>query len=296
MNSDQADLARHNDREGRIRDEYKALREELKINRQFIFERPLLIVGVAFVAMLNLGNQIGFAGISAGFFVFLFFYNLWFTANRIRSNARIVGYIQEILEGPFRKHWIGWERSLVFYRRWCLESQERSSGSEARHDKADEPQDCNSSSVVISDVAETTESEIRAEFRKERQYDSRRFYSPIYWFHIAVAFMAVLVCTLARGDESLKLAGVQKEQYTSESRAAPQDATADRLGGVSTLVTYSRHWDLALTWLIFFVSLGLAWARWAPHKIRNGIEAESKIWSIVGSVYFETERRRIAEI
>jgi len=94
------------------KEEYVCLRQEMENNRKYIFERPIAIVGATLLwikpgdaALLSLGLDFGAA-------VMLF--NLWFTANRIRSNARIVGYLAAFHEG--RGGEVGWERYLARYR------------------------------------------------------------------------------------------------------------------------------------------------------------------------------------
>jgi hypothetical protein len=149
--------------EARINEEYKNLREELKINRQFVFERPLLIVGAAFIAMLNESESSSFSiqGLPESFFIILLFYNLWFTSNRLRSNSRILGYIKVRLEGTKRCTWNGWETALSMYRNWCLGNPHE-------------------------------EQKIRDLNRRNEQHDETRFYTPLFIFHILVAFLVVI--------------------------------------------------------------------------------------------------------
>ncbi len=154
--------------EARMRDEYRVLREELKINRRFVFERPLLIVGVSFVAMFNISFERAAVGIPESFFIVILFYNLWFTSNRLRSSARILGYLQIYHEGARRGEWKGWERSLSEYRSWCLMTNEQA--------KAKPGIAC--------------EESIKKSHRGEPQYDNPRFYAPIFGFHIIIAAFA----------------------------------------------------------------------------------------------------------
>jgi len=84
--------------------EYSFLREELDMNRRFVFERPLLIVGAALAAAVPLADKRAFFLLPLPFLAVLLF-NLWFTINRLQSSARIIGYIQLVHEGE--KNWIG---------------------------------------------------------------------------------------------------------------------------------------------------------------------------------------------
>ena len=105
-------------------DEYRVLREELKINRQFIFERPLLIIGGALASKAMLGFTEPFSDLLIVFVILLLTFNLWFTMNRLTSSARIIGYIHLVHEGEFRENWKGWENSLSMYRDWCIENND----------------------------------------------------------------------------------------------------------------------------------------------------------------------------
>jgi hypothetical protein len=96
--------------------EYQSLREELLEAKKHVFERPLLILAIG-AAMLNVGDgtqMVFLPALLAGLLIF----NLWFTVNRLRSAARIVAYIQLVLEEHKAKHWIGWETALREYRIW----------------------------------------------------------------------------------------------------------------------------------------------------------------------------------
>jgi hypothetical protein len=100
-------------------EEYRSLFEEHRKNRTYILERPIIILGLAAIALqysykLDLGQFI-LAGL-----IFILCYNLWFTGNRLQSAARIVAYIQLVHEpeGELRSKWIGWESILREYRIW----------------------------------------------------------------------------------------------------------------------------------------------------------------------------------
>ena len=115
--------------------EHQALRLEMAANRRFIFERPVLIITAGIAGLLGF---FGIEKVTPDILIFttalaipylaVLWFNLWFTANRLQSNARIVAYIQLIhepgvLTGPGSRHaassprypWIGWENAL---RKW----------------------------------------------------------------------------------------------------------------------------------------------------------------------------------
>lgn len=141
--------------------EYNVLREELKINRQFVFERPLLIVGVSFAALTNLKDP---ASLQAGalLFLLLLFYNLWFTFNRLSSNSRILGYLRVVHESADARCRPGWETSLGRYREWLA---------------------CHSEKYrrVVEECA------------KLKLHDSNRFFRGIFWFHILSGGLSVFI-------------------------------------------------------------------------------------------------------
>jgi|GEM_PF-2861872 len=98
-------------------EEYRSLLEEHRKNRAYIFERPIIILGLAAIAIqysykLAIG-QFVLAGL-----IFILCYNPWFTGNRLQSDARIIAYIQLLHEGKLKSRWIGWESSLREYRIW----------------------------------------------------------------------------------------------------------------------------------------------------------------------------------
>jgi hypothetical protein len=98
-------------------EEYKVLRQELEMNRKFVFERPLLVVGATLAGALS--PRIGLLTIP---FLGVLLFNLWFTYNRLWSSARIVAYIQLVHEGISKEfEWIGWERALMKFRSTAFE-------------------------------------------------------------------------------------------------------------------------------------------------------------------------------
>lgn len=97
--------------------EYSSLRSEVIQSRQYVFERPLLIITAAGVAAVPLMNTPGILLLPA-MFVFILLVNLWFTVNRLQSISRIAAYIDVVLESDKLELWKGWERSLRQYRIW----------------------------------------------------------------------------------------------------------------------------------------------------------------------------------
>lgn len=99
--------------------EYETLREELSQSKRYVIERPLLIVAVGVAAMTtDVGS---FREVIPVFLAGLLLFNFWFTANRLMSGARIVAYIQVVLESGDTAKWRGWETSLRKYRMWLKE-------------------------------------------------------------------------------------------------------------------------------------------------------------------------------
>ena len=95
-------------------DEYLTLRDELLHGKNFVIERPLLIITVS-VALLNFVDQ-PYVSFLPPLAIGLLLFNLWFTVDRTRSGARIVAYMQLQLEEEYYLPWLGWETSLREYR------------------------------------------------------------------------------------------------------------------------------------------------------------------------------------
>ncbi len=96
--------------------EYSTLRNELLQNKNYIFERPLVIITVVGIASLKLAEpSLAFLPVVLAFTLLS---NLWFTVNRLQSNARIIAYIATVLEPSSKIKWIGWENSLRIHRNW----------------------------------------------------------------------------------------------------------------------------------------------------------------------------------
>jgi hypothetical protein len=147
--------------------EYAALRDELQQNKQYVFERPLLIITAAGVASVQLSGQPS-AVLLPLLLVVLLLVNLWFTVNRLRSSARIAAYIGVVLESVTENRWIGWERSLRIQRKWMktLSPEERTEILEPHIESSAIP-------------------------------DAMMFYPAIYWLHIATVLIALAVSGLS---------------------------------------------------------------------------------------------------
>jgi len=100
--------------------EYDTLRDELKQSRQYVFERPLLIVGVGVALLTAEGVRYGAA--LPALLTGLLLFNYRFTVNRLMSASRIIAYIQVSIEG--KTVWKGWETSLREYRIWKEDNSE----------------------------------------------------------------------------------------------------------------------------------------------------------------------------
>lgn len=149
--------------------EFSSLRTELLESKKYVFERPLLIVGIgmAGIKILDTPYLSFLPFVLSG----LLLYNFWFTTNRLMSAARIVAYIQ--LEHEEKKYgqWIGWETSLRYYRKW------------------------------LNIDSEQKKLQIQSEMDKDAMPDAMMFYPPIYQLHtILIVFMtiAALLITVIR--------------------------------------------------------------------------------------------------
>jgi hypothetical protein len=94
--------------------EYQTLRDELLQSRRYVFERPLLIAALGVAAT----NEPALVTLYPPVIAALLLFNFWFTVNRLLSSARIVSYIQVVLEEGAPGSWRGWETSLRAYRIW----------------------------------------------------------------------------------------------------------------------------------------------------------------------------------
>jgi hypothetical protein len=95
--------------------EYNSLRNELLQNKQYVFERPLLIITATGIAAVQVSDKPSL--ILPVLLIIILWVNLRFTVNRLRSIARIVAYISVVLESA-PERWTGWENALRTYRIW----------------------------------------------------------------------------------------------------------------------------------------------------------------------------------
>jgi hypothetical protein len=142
-----------------MQEEHRHLRQELETNRRFVFERPLLIAGAGFAGFASFSANLDLRFIPIPLLAVLLF-NLWFTFNRLCSNARIVAYIQLVHEPLSHRQWCGWETALRLYRAWF-----ESHSSAWRH----------------------------LEKKVVSQRDGMGFYAPIFWFHIALGVIVTVL-------------------------------------------------------------------------------------------------------
>ena len=70
--------------------EYDTLRKELSESKKYVFERPLVIVGVGLGLLTT--QTVTYGVVLAASLSGLLLFNLWFTVNRLMSVARIVAY------------------------------------------------------------------------------------------------------------------------------------------------------------------------------------------------------------
>jgi len=172
--------------------EADALRAEMAVNRKFIFERPLIIVTAGFVGVLTLSDTAWAVLLMIPVLGILLF-NLWFTANRLRSSARIVAYLQLVHEPNGRCPWIGWENAV---RLWRIEARKR----KGTHCPFPKP------STLIEG------------------YDVNRFYRQIHLFHTLVGIVAS--CLLLTRHASPRLLTGASSTIHNEVLAAGAAATA----------------------------------------------------------------------
>ena len=143
--------------------EYTTLRNELLQNKQYVFERPLLIITAAGVASFQFSKQPSFMLLPILLIVVLLV-NLWFTVNRLMSIARIAGYIDVVLESVKDDKWIGWEKSLRKHRIWMKS-----------HDPIERAR------------------ALKPYIEQKAIPDAMMFYPPIFWLHVIMVILAVAV-------------------------------------------------------------------------------------------------------
>ncbi len=144
-----------------VKDEYETLREELLQAKKNVFERPLVIAALAIAGLKFIDKE--YVVILPVAMSLIALFNYWFTINRLMSAARIVAYIQVVLENKSNDdEWLGWETSLRFYRKW-----QRKNKSNMKN--------------IIKNELET-----------DALPNSFLYYPPIYYFHIFIILSAVI--------------------------------------------------------------------------------------------------------
>ncbi|MGA7415588.1 MAG: hypothetical protein WBW33_34265, partial [Bryobacteraceae bacterium] len=199
----------------------KFLWQQHEANRKFVFERPLIIVVGTLAAALGPSEQ-GSLGLLPIPFLSILAFNLWFTFNRMESSARIVSYLSLVHEGTSPTlPWVGWENALREYRLWLY--RVRSGG---------EPQP---SKTGID------------------QFDSMRFYAPIYAFHLILGVIVTAILL----TQSLALQSVLAGRY--------------------------NLWGALSVWasVVSLAAYCLLFVRFRPMKIRHKIELNRRIWLLV---------------
>jgi hypothetical protein len=140
--------------------EFETLRNELLQSKQYVFERPILIItaSIAFIQFVDKQYAIYFPLIIIG----LLSFNLWFTVNRMGSMARIIAYIQLVLEND-KSNWFGWETSLRNYRKWLKLNK-----------------------MTVDQIP----------IEEEAVYDNLGYYPTIFYMHIAVTILVFLILAI----------------------------------------------------------------------------------------------------
>ena len=142
--------------------EYESLRSELLQNKQYVFERPLLIITGFGIAATQLSDTTAI-NLLPLLLIIISLINLWFTVNRIKSMARIVAYIQVFLEPKSDYKWIGWENALRIHRNW----NKTTSSKQKEEEIAD-----------IVDYAAIP--------------DAMMFFRPLYFLHLLMVLIALI--------------------------------------------------------------------------------------------------------
>jgi hypothetical protein len=149
--------------------EYTTLRGEFDQSRKYVFERPLLIVGVGITLMTTKTEPVT-AVVLPALMTGLLLFNFWFTVNRLISSARVVAYILLVLEPGAPLPWAGWETSLRKYRVWRTTTPNAQGIIDERMKDRDVP-------------------------------DSLMYYGPIFWLHGAlVVFSAIIAVRFTYED------------------------------------------------------------------------------------------------
>jgi len=142
--------------------EYSTLRDELLQNKKYVFERPLLIITAAGIASVKLSGEPSLAFLPL-LLVIVLLSNLWFTVNRLQSNARIIAYIAVVLESGSDAIWVGWENALRQHRMWS---------------KRHTPEEQSAERLKYFDPCSVP--------------DAMSFYPALWWLHLATVTVALV--------------------------------------------------------------------------------------------------------
>ena len=153
-------------------DEYQTLRDEILQGKKYVFERPLLIVTIS-VALIQFIDK-PFMVYVPILLIPLLAFNLWFTVNRIKSIARIVAYIQLVLEENNNIVWRGWETSLRFYRKWTKLNKD--------------------------EIAKI----IKKSIDQDAAPDAMGYYPVIFYLHIGIVCLTVIFSIIYSVDDSTR--------------------------------------------------------------------------------------------
>lgn len=197
-----------------ISKEYESLRSELLQNKQFVFERPLLIITAIAVASTQLSEKQSILLLPI-LLIFVLLINLWFTVERMWSNARIVAYFEIFVESDQCQKWIGWEKSLRYYRIWNK-----------------------------TQTKEKFKEFIRTHINPAAIPDSGMFYPSIFWLHVGMVLLAMVVAVLPLMEKM-------------------------------TLVPLVASSAAVVLGLVF---IGFCCSKFRPNKMKDMIEVQRVIW------------------
>ena len=142
--------------------EYTSLRKELLQSKQYVFERPLLIIAATGIASAQFNDINIYIAILPIIMIITLLANLSFTVNRMKSFSRIAAYIEVVLEPGSNVEWIGWESALRESRIWCRKNLKKGV-------------DFSKWPVADDDIAPRT----------------MMFYPSIFWFHVVLVALAL---------------------------------------------------------------------------------------------------------
>jgi hypothetical protein len=148
--------------------EYDTLRTEILQSKQYVFERPLLIITAIGITLTQYKDESTIISILPIIILITLLANLSFTVSRLRSFARIAAYIQVVLEPGSEIKWIGWENAL---RNSRICSRECSK----------------------SEFQTMVDKEIGA----QKMPETVMFYPPIYWFHFIMVIITLVLSFLS---------------------------------------------------------------------------------------------------